>query len=63
MYLFHYYDKDVGPFVNLSDLPMEEAMEVLNVIRQTKPNVQSVILMGKSIEKIVYPCRNSRIDK
>jgi len=41
MYLFHYYDKDIGPFVNLSDLPMEEAMEVLNIIIQTKPNVQS----------------------
>jgi len=26
MYLFHYYDKDIGPFVNLSDLPMYEAI-------------------------------------
>ena len=31
--LFHYYEKSIGPFVNLSDLPLEEAEKVLNDIR------------------------------
>lgn len=38
MYLYHYYDKTVGPFVNLSDLPMEEAKEVLAEIKKNKPD-------------------------
>ena len=29
MYLYHYYDKKVGPFRNLSDLSFEEAEMVL----------------------------------
>jgi len=37
--LYHYYDKTVGAFVNLSDISMEEANNVLNNIRITKPNV------------------------
>ncbi|MCL2406161.1 MAG: hypothetical protein FWC92_11560 [Defluviitaleaceae bacterium] len=41
MHLFHYYDKDIGPFVNLSDLPINEAVEVLNTIKQAKPSAQS----------------------
>jgi hypothetical protein len=41
MYLYHYYDKSVGPFVNLSDLPPEEAEAVLAAIKEKKPNVQS----------------------
>ncbi len=41
MYLYHYFDQTVGPFVNLSDLPVEEAQSVLNTIKATKPNSQS----------------------
>ena len=41
MHLFHYYDKDMGPFANLSDLPIYEAEKVHNIIKQTKPNAQS----------------------
>jgi hypothetical protein len=41
MYLHHYYDKTVGPFVSLSELPIEEARAVLENIRITKPHVQS----------------------
>ena len=37
--LYHYYDKTVGAFVNLSDISMEEANNVLNNIRITKPNI------------------------
>ncbi len=40
MYLYHYYEKSRGPFLNLSDLPYGEAVEVLHTIRQTKPHVQ-----------------------
>ena len=41
MHLYHYYDKETGPFVNLSDLPIDEAIAVLNTIKQTKPKSQS----------------------
>lgn len=41
MYLYHYYDKETGPFRNLSELSREEANDVLRHIRETKPNVQS----------------------
>jgi len=41
MHLFHYFDKSIGPFKNLSDLPMDEAKAVLDTIKETRPNVQS----------------------
>lgn len=37
IYLYHYYDKSIGPFVSLSDIPVDEAKAVLEMIRQTKP--------------------------
>lgn len=40
MNLYHYYDRTIGPFKNLSDIPVEEAEHVLNEIARTKPNVQ-----------------------
>jgi hypothetical protein len=40
MYLYHYYDKTIGPFVNLSDVPIQEAKAVINSIRISKPDVQ-----------------------
>ena len=40
MYLYHYYDKKVGPFVNLSDIPIDEAKTVLDDIKKAKPNTQ-----------------------
>ena len=40
MLLYHYYDKNIGPFKNLSDLTIEEANRVLQEIAITKPNVQ-----------------------
>ena len=40
MLLYHYYDKTIGPFKNLSDLDREEADKVLQQIAITKPNVQ-----------------------
>jgi len=41
MYLYHYYDSGIGPFVNLSELPMDEANEVLRQIRTERPKNQS----------------------
>lgn len=40
MYLYHYYDRTIGPFKNLSELAMEEANRILREIATTKPNVQ-----------------------
>ncbi|KUP20519.1 hypothetical protein [Paenibacillus sp. DMB5] len=34
--LYHYYEKALGPFRNLSDLPAAEAEEVLGAIRREK---------------------------
>ncbi|MDH6427785.1 hypothetical protein [Paenibacillus sp. FSL H8-0282] len=33
-WLYHYYDESTGPFQNLSDLPSQEAEQVLNDLRQ-----------------------------
>lgn len=41
MFLYHYYDKEIGPFMNLSELSIDEANAVLNKIKKEKPNVQS----------------------
>jgi hypothetical protein len=41
VYLYHYFDKTIGPFVNLSDIPLDEAKAVLNAIKEAKPKVQS----------------------
>ena len=41
IYLYHYFDKTIGPFLNLSELPLDEAKAVLNTIKETKPNAQS----------------------
>lgn len=40
MYLYHYYDKEIGPFRNLSEVSIEEANEILQNISSTKPHVQ-----------------------
>ena len=39
MYLYHYYDKEIGPFRNLSEVSVEEANEILRNILSTKPHV------------------------
>lgn len=38
MYLYHYFDKSVGPFCNLSELTEEEAEKVLKNIKKNKPD-------------------------
>lgn len=41
IFLYHYYDKTTGPFVSLSDIPIDEAKVILNKIIETKPTTQS----------------------
>ena len=41
MDLYHYYDRTVGPFRNLSDVSGEEAKEILVRIKEEKPLSQS----------------------
>ena len=41
MHLYHYYDKAIGPFVNLSDVPREEADAIISSIKVNKPSTQS----------------------
>lgn len=40
MYLYHYYDRSIGPFVSLSDLQREEAENVMAKIKSDKPGTQ-----------------------
>ncbi|MEO3948049.1 hypothetical protein [Gorillibacterium sp. CAU 1737] len=40
MDLYHYYDPAIGPFKNLSDLPLTEATEVLKTVKANKPDSQ-----------------------
>lgn len=50
MFLYHYYDAAVGPFVSLSDLPGDQARAVLETIKQTKPKAQSAQRHDKYVE-------------
>lgn len=50
MYLYHYFDKTIGPFVNLSDLPVDEAKSILSNIKVTKLNSQSAQRHDKYVE-------------
>lgn len=50
MFLYHYFDKSIGPFVNLSDLPINEAKLILDTIKTTKPNSQSAQRHDKYVE-------------
>lgn len=50
MYLYHYYDKTIGPFRNLSDVSVEEARDILNQIKREKPNVQCAHRQDSYIE-------------
>lgn len=40
MYLYHYYEKSLAPFLNISELTSDEAEAVLNAVRQSRPNSQ-----------------------
>ena len=38
MYLYHYYDRDLGPFKNISELPDEEAGKIMQRLKAEKSN-------------------------
>lgn len=38
VWLYHYFEKETGPFKNLSDLSLEEAQAVLNLIKKERPD-------------------------
>lgn len=50
IYLYHYYDETIGPFVSLSDVPIDEAKSIINEIKATKPNSQSAQRHDKYVE-------------
>ena len=41
MFLYHYFDKKTGPFMNISELSMEQSNNILNRIKEEKPTTQS----------------------
>lgn len=41
MFLYHYFERAIGAFNNLSDLPINEAEEVLQKIRNDRPSSQA----------------------
>jgi hypothetical protein len=54
MELFHYYDKSIGPFVNLSEISLDEAKKVMNDIKQKKPDVQCAKRHNQYLEDRLY---------
>ena len=50
IYLYHYFDKTVGAFKNLSDISLDEAKAVLNDIKSRKPNSQAAARHDKYVE-------------
>lgn len=54
MFLYHYYDKAIGPFKNLSDLAIKDANRVLQDITSTKPNVQCAKRSSDYMQKRIY---------
>ena len=54
MYLYHYYDKTIGPFKNLTDSSIEDAKRILEEIKISKPNVQSAKRHATYMEDRLY---------
>lgn len=60
IYLYHYYDKTIGPFKNLSDLSDEEANKILLDMRESRPYSQpaqrDILYMKRrrQCEKLAY---------
>ncbi len=52
--LYHYYDKAVGPFLSLSELPIDEAAALLDYIKKEKPNTQSALRHPQYVEDRHY---------
>ena len=60
IYLYHYYDQEIGPFKNLSALSDDEAKQILLDMRETKPYSQPAqrdvlyMMRRRQYEKIAY---------
>jgi hypothetical protein len=50
IFLYHYFDSTIGPFVSLSDMSIDEAKAILNEIKTIKPNSQSAQRHDKYVE-------------
>ena len=50
MNLYHYYDKAIGPFVNLSEVSVEEAKAIIEKIKLEKPTSQCASRHDKYVE-------------
>ena len=54
MFLYHYYDKEIGPFRNLSDLPVDKATDLLDTIRKEKPDTMCAKRQASYIQDRLY---------
>ena len=54
MYLYHYFDKTIGPFKNLTDASVEDAKSILDDIKICKPNVQCAKRHSTYMEDRLY---------
>lgn len=54
MFLYHYYDKEIGPFRNLSDLPVDKATDLLDMIRKEKPDTMCAKRQESYIQDRLY---------
>ncbi len=50
MYLYHYFDKSIGPFRSLTAVPSEEAKKVMEAIKTEHPNSQCAERHDKYVE-------------
>lgn len=54
MNLYHYFDKSIGAFKNLSELPTDQAKNILETIKKEKPNVQCAVRQPTYVEDRHY---------
>ncbi|MDF2984693.1 MAG: hypothetical protein K0R50_203 [Eubacterium sp.] len=54
MFLYHYFDKTIGAFRNLSDLPSGEADLVLRKIKSDKPSSQAARRDAGYMKRRIY---------
>lgn len=54
MTLYHYFDQNIGPFMNLSDLGIEGAKKLLEEIKKNRPNCQCAKRQACYVEDRLY---------
>ena len=54
MTLYHYFDRTIGPFMNISDLGIDEAKELLEKIKGNRPNCQCAKRQACYVEDRLY---------